>query len=185
MKLLLHACCGPCSIMPLEKLLAAGHDITVYFYNPNIHPYQEYKMRKNTLREYVANLPVTLVIEDRYDLEGFLRQTAQQVEKRCPICYQMRLQQTAAYAQEQGFDAFSTTLLVSTYQNHQAIREIGERMAEQYQVPFHYEDFRPYFQEGQARAKELGLYLQKYCGCIYSEKDRYCRKNNRRLIFHR
>jgi len=172
MKILLHCCCGPCSVMPSEILKAAGHELTAYFYNPNIHPYREYKKRRNTLREYQEDkLPV--IIDDDYDLEGFLAQVSDRFCTRCEVCYQMRLERTAKFAAENDFPAFTTTLLVSPYQNHELIKAVGEAAALKYGVEFVYEDFRPYFNEGQERARAEELYLQGYCGCIYSEKDRY------------
>ena len=176
MKILLHTCCGPCGIMPVEKLLEDGHQVTTYFYNPNIHPYQEYKRRKNTFRDYMATQPVDVVIEDDYALEDFLLHVANRVDTCCAYCYEARLQKAAIYAKEHGFDAFSTTLLVSIYQNHELIQQIGGQMGETYGIPFYDQDFRPFFREGQQKARDLDLYMQGYCGCIYSEKDRYCKK---------
>lgn len=176
MKLLLHTCCAPCSVMPIKQLQAMGHEITAYFYNPNIHPYREYKLRRDTFQEYMKSLSIPFVLEDDYDLEGFLAgavKTMQAGENRCGFCYDIRLLKAAAYAKTHGFDAFSTTLLVSIYQNHDLIRAVGERAGQSHGVNFFYQDFRPYFREGQAAARELGLYMQSYCGCIYSEKDRY------------
>lgn len=100
------------------------------------------------------------------------------LENRCvKYCYRVRLEQTARYAKEHGYDTFSTTLLISPYQNHNALKKIGEEMAEKYGLNFLYRDFRPGFREGQAEARELGLYMQKYCGCVFSEEMRYNNNN--------
>ena len=100
------------------------------------------------------------------------------LENRCvKYCYRVRLEQTARYAKEHGYDTFSTTLLISPYQNHNALKKIGEEMAEKYGLNFLYRDFRPGFREGQAEARELGLYMQKYCGCVFSEEMRYNNHN--------
>lgn len=99
------------------------------------------------------------------------------LQNRCTnYCYRTRLEKTAQYAKENGYDSFSTTLLVSPYQKHDDIKRIGEELAEKYGLEFHYVDFRAGYREGQAKARELGLYMQKYCGCIFSEEERFCRK---------
>ncbi len=104
----------------------------------------------------------------------FCKNVVDDLENRCvKYCYRVRLEQTARYAKEHGYDTFSTTLLISPYQNHNALKKIGEEMAEKYGLNFLYRDFRPGFREGQAEARELGLYMQKYCGCVFSEKMRY------------
>ncbi|MDD4571409.1 MAG: epoxyqueuosine reductase QueH [Clostridia bacterium] len=176
MNILLHTCCAPCSIMPIQKLSEAGHEITAYFYNPNIHPYREYKMRRNTFKDYMIRLGIPFVVEDDYDLEGFLTGAVAKMaasENRCGFCYEMRLLKAAEYAKNHGLDVFTSTLLVSIYQNHDLIRKTGEKTGKIKGVDFYYDDFRPYFREGQNQARELGLYMQSYCGCIYSEKERY------------
>ena len=118
---------------------------------------------------------LTLIEQDEYGLRDFVRRVADHIEGRCADCYAIRLEQTAAYAAAHGYDSFTTTLLVSPYQKHELIRQIGERLAEQYGIQFLYRDFRVGFQEGQEKAREAGLYMQKYCGCIFSEEDRYIR----------
>lgn len=108
----------------------------------------------------------------------FCKNVVDDLENRCvKYCYRVRLEQTARYAKEHGYDTFSTTLLISPYQNHNALKKIGEEMAEKYGLNFLYRDFRPGFREGQAEARELGLYMQKYCGCVFSEEMRYNNHN--------
>ena len=116
------------------------------------------------------------VVEPGYELEDFLKAVAGDPANRCQECYRIRLSQTAAKAKELGFELFGTTLLISPYQNRELICKIGHELAQEYGLAFHDEDFRPGFRESQNIAKEIGLYLQKYCGCIYSEKDRYYRE---------
>ena len=177
MKLLLHTCCAPCSVYCIESLRNKNIDPTVYWYNPNIHPYMEYKARRDCLKEYTKSIAVQAIFEEEYGLDEFCRNVIQDLENRCiNYCYPIRLEQTAKYAKENGYDTFSTTLLVSPYQKHDEIRRIGEKIATNYNLSFYYEDFRVGFREGQAKARELGLYMQKYCGCIFSEESRY---NNR------
>ncbi len=176
MRILLHTCCGPCALYPLRTLRAAGHDVTGFFYNHNIHPYQEYARRRDALLQMAEQESLPLIMRDNYDLEEFLATVSQQPELRCGYCYSSRLRATAEAAAAEGFDAFSASLLYSRYQKHEQIRELGEQIGREYGVAFHYQDFRPGWQEGIRISKELGLYRQQYCGCIYSEKERYLPK---------
>ena len=173
MRILLHSCCGPCALYPLRTLRSAGHDVTGVFYNPNIHPYQEYTLRRDAVVRMAELESMPLIMRDDYDLEGFLANVAAAPEKRCSYCYASRLRATAQVAAEQGFEAFTAALLYSRYQKHDEIRALGEQIGGEHGVAFHYEDFRPGWQEGIRLSKELGLYRQQYCGCIYSEKERY------------
>ena len=174
MKLLLHTCCAPCSVYCIKSLKQEEIEPTVYWFNPNIHPYMEYKARRDTLKEYTASIGVSAIFDENYGLREFCKNVVNDLENRCvKYCYRVRLEQTAKYAKENGYDTFSTTLLISPYQNHEALKKIGEEMAEKYDLEFLYRDFRPGFRQGQAEARELGLYMQKYCGCIFSEESRY------------
>lgn len=175
MKLLLHTCCAPCAITPLAELRAEGVAVTGFFYRHNIHPFTECRRRQQTLEQYAAEAGLEVIAQPGYDLEGFLRQTAFREKERCSLCYRERLEATAALAKERCFDCFSTTLLYSRFQRHAAIREIGEAVGRLLGVPFHYRDFRPGWDTGVAESKRLGMYRQPYCGCIYSEKERYFR----------
>ena len=178
MKLLLHTCCAPCSVYCIKSLRKEGIEPVVYWFNPNIHPYVEYKTRRDTLKEYTASIGVQAIFDENYGLKDFCKNVINDLENRCvKYCYRVRLEQTAKYAKENGYDTFSTTLLISPYQNHEALKKIGEEMAEKYGLNFLYRDFRPGFRQGQAEARELGLYMQKYCGCIFSEESRYFNHN--------
>ncbi|OGP50716.1 MAG: hypothetical protein A2Y79_01960 [Deltaproteobacteria bacterium RBG_13_43_22] len=177
MKLLLHICCAPCTIYPLQTLRDQGFQITGYFYNPNIHPFREFEKRKNTLKEYAGISNLEIFFDDQYDLELFLNQTRPWGSERCRTCYEIRLEATARQAKSQGFDAFSTTLLYSRYQKHDWIKAVGAKTGERFEIPFHYQDFRPGWDKGIQIAKELGLYRQPYCGCIFSEKERFAAKS--------
>ena len=172
-RVLLHTCCAPCSIACVADLRGSGVEPTAFWYNPNIHPFTEYRQRLNTLRGYAASIGMALVERNEYGLRTFLTEVDGAFDARCPVCYRLRLDAAAAYAAENGFPAFSTTLLISPYQNHALLMEAGERAAAQYGVSFLDRDFRPLFRDGQNRARELNLYMQKYCGCIFSEEDRY------------
>ncbi len=178
MKMLLHTCCAPCTIYPLDRIMEEGIDVTGYYYNPNIHPYTEWVRRRETLEEYAGEKKFRLIIDEEYQLEEFLRAVVHRETERCPHCYAMRLCRAAAVAVRGKFDCFSTTLLVSPFQKHDLIREIGEAVGKEAGVPFYYADFRPGYKEATSRSKELGMYRQQYCGCIYSEKDRYYKKRS-------
>jgi tRNA A37 threonylcarbamoyladenosine dehydratase/predicted adenine nucleotide alpha hydrolase (AANH) superfamily ATPase len=175
MRLLFHCCCGPCSIASVESLIAERETPTLFWYNPNIHPLTEYRSRRDAFAQFSSDQKLPLITHNEYGLDFFLRSLGSETEMpgRCLICYRLRMERTAAFAQEHGFDAFSTSLLISPYQQHETIRQLGEELAAQYGVSFLYRDFRPLFRKGQASARALGLYMQKYCGCIFSEKERY------------
>lgn len=173
MEILLHTCCGPCTTYSRLSLEEDGHEVHGFFYNPNIHPYREYQMRLDTLRDYAQRTGMPLTVEDDYDLEGFLQQVVGRGNERCRYCYAMRLDRVAKAAHDMGFSHFSTTLLISPYQNHEAIKEMALRAAESHGVEFYYKDFRPGYRESVRISKEMGLYRQPYCGCIFSERDRY------------
>jgi predicted adenine nucleotide alpha hydrolase (AANH) superfamily ATPase len=173
MKTLLHICCANCGIYPLERIKERGDQVAGYFFNPNIHPYQEYQKRLESLRQYSEKVGLAVVYRDEYLLEEFLRNVAERPEERCQYCYSIRLEATAREAKKRSFDQFSTTLLQSTHQNHQLIKETAERVAKELGIPFYYEDFRQGWKRGVEVSKAMGLYRQQYCGCIYSEKERY------------
>jgi len=174
MKLLMHTCCAPCSVYCIDALREEGIEPVSYWFNPNIHPYQEYKTRKETLIKYSQIAGFELIINDNYGLDEFCKNVSDDIKNRCTkYCYLVRLEQTVKYAKENNFDAFTTTLLVSPYQKHEEIIKICKMLSEKYDIEFLYRDFRIGFKRGQAKAREIGLYMQKYCGCIFSEEDRY------------
>ena len=173
MKLLLHICCGPCTTYPLPLLRESGMEVVGYFYNPNIHPYREFKKRMGGVRELAEQEKIDIHYEKEYGLTDYLRRVVFHEHRRCQLCYRMRLEQTAIKARELGAGAFSTTLLYSRYQNHTTIRALGQELAEKHEIPFYYADFREGWQVGIDRSIEKNLYRQAYCGCIYSEQERY------------
>ncbi len=181
MKLLLHACCGPCACYPTELLSGRGQEFDILYYNPNIHPYREFKQRLKTLREFCEKKEYNLIIDKNYDLEGCVCGMMAEKTVRCAYCYRMRMRYVAQFAKENGYDAFSTTLLVSPYQKHELIKIEAQKAAEEFGIPFYYEDFREGYQRGVDISLEMGLYRQQYCGCVFSERDRYLirkKKNN-------
>jgi predicted adenine nucleotide alpha hydrolase (AANH) superfamily ATPase len=178
MKLLLHACCAPCSTGCAAALREEGILPELFWYNPNIHPFTEYRTRRDCLSGFASEENLFLVAEDEYGLRKFIAGLAPDWESRagggrCAFCYRLRLEKAAKTSAEKGYEAFSTTLLISPYQNHGLLKEIGEELAGRYGVEFLYRDFRPWFRVGQAEAKKRGYYMQKYCGCVFSEEERY------------
>jgi predicted adenine nucleotide alpha hydrolase (AANH) superfamily ATPase len=171
-KLLLHTCCGPCTVYPLRELLK-DYSVSAFFFNPNIHPFQEFKKRRNSLREYCETIKIPIVDLGTYGLQDFLRKVVFHEKERCATCYAWRMDETAKKAAESGFDCFTTTLLYSRYQDHEKIKRCGFSLAEKYGVEFIYRDFREGWQYGIDKSIELGMYRQPYCGCIYSEQERY------------
>jgi predicted adenine nucleotide alpha hydrolase (AANH) superfamily ATPase len=169
----------------MDELGAGGIRPRLFWYNPNIHPFTEYKSRRDSLAQFAAEQKLELEMIDVYGLRSFLGglysnadngASAIEAPARCVYCYRIRLEKTAAAAAHGGFDAFSTSLLTSPYQNHDEIRRIGEELAARYGVEFFYRDFRSGFRQGQKRARAIGLYMQKYCGCVFSEEERYAKR---------
>ncbi|MFC1855527.1 epoxyqueuosine reductase QueH [Thermodesulfobacteriota bacterium] len=176
MKLLLHICCAPCLITPLEVLTGKDIEVSGYFYNNNIHPYTEFRKRLDALEEYAGQMSLDVIYDKNYDIKDYFMSVSEFDESRCEKCYLMRLGATARLASEKGFDAFSTTLLYSKYQKHEIIKETCENLATSYGIDFYYEDLRTGWGRGIKKSKKLLMYRQTYCGCIFSERDRYFNK---------
>lgn len=179
MKILLHICCAPCANQCVQALRKEGQEVTGFWYNPNIHPFTEYRARRNCVREYAQSVSLPLLERDEYALRPFVREVAGDLGGRCVKCYEMRLFAVAKAAKEGGFDAFTSSLFISPYQNHELMRQVAQRAAETFGVAFFYADFRPYFRAGQDYAREHGFYMQKYCGCVFSEEERYLKPSRR------
>ncbi len=176
MNLLLHVCCGPCTLYPLRVLREEGIEVSGYFYNPNIHPYREFKRRIAALVELSEQKKFAVEIDRNYGLREYMRQVVFHEDERCGICYDMRLTRAAERAAERGMDAFSTTLLYSRYQNHALLKDKCAALARRFGIEFLYRDFREGWQEGIDESIAMELYRQPYCGCIYSEQERYDKK---------
>jgi len=170
-RLLLHICCGPCATYTTQRLRELGYDVTGLWYNPNIHPFSEHERRQETLGQFAQQADLEVIACEGYEMPEFLWRVVghERYRERCLICYEMRLRRTAQVAAERGFDAFTTTLLISPYQDQAAIRRIGEELAEEMGVSFFFENLRRGFAEHHRMSRELNLYIQRYCGCIYSE----------------
>lgn len=193
MKLLMHICCSNCAIYPVKILREAGHIVMGLWFNPNIHPHQEYELRLDSLK-YLAHRWSMDMLYSEYNPLDFFKMFNPSTKslsngnfeniidfippspERCKLCYRMRLENTAQEAIKHGFNAFSTTLLISPYQDFESISTMGSQLADKYNVLFYLKDFRPYFREAMAASREFGFYRQKYCGCIYSKEERFKNK---------
>ncbi len=173
MKILLHICCAPCSIFPVQFLREQGLDVMGFFYRHNIHPYTECLKRQEALEYYANIIDLHVIYQEGYDLKGFIRNVVFRESNRCSYCYHERLRATALVAKHGKFDYFTSTLLYSKFQKHDTIKSIGESIAGSIGVPFYYHDFRVGWKDGIKESKRIKLYRQQYCGCIYSEKERY------------
>ena len=176
---LMHTCCAPCSLSCIDPLRAEGIEPVAFWYNPNIHPWKEYEARRDCLLAYAPTIEMQVIVDEDYGLRTFVEHVASDIDHRCTYCYQHRLEETARYAAEHGYEAFTSTLLASLYQDHDGIKAAAEKYARQYGVEFLYRDFRPNFRAGNQRARELGFYMQKDCGCVFSEQDRYQKQIDR------
>jgi len=173
MKVLLHVCCGPCTIAPYEALSEEGHQVTAFFYNPNIHPFIEFRRRKKAQKVLQERITLPVIYEEEYGLREFLENVDWRGSERCADCYRLRLGRTAREAADRGFDAFATTLLGSTQQHHRLVRRVAEACSEEHGVEFLYRDWRPLAEQSHERAGKMGLYRQNYCGCVFSEWERF------------
>lgn len=173
MKVLFHICCAPCAIYPYYRMREDGLEPVGFFYNPNIHLYLEYKKRLDTLKEFSLRSGLEVIMGGGYDLDDFLSRVMGKGAGRCEQCYRMRLDAAAAEAERRGLPAFTTSLLYSKRQKHELVKGVAEETAQEHGLEFYYEDFRLGWREGILESKAMGLYRQKYCGCIFSERDRY------------
>jgi predicted adenine nucleotide alpha hydrolase (AANH) superfamily ATPase len=174
-RILLHVCCGPCSTYTIERLREEGFSVTGFWYNPNIHLWQEHQQRRESLSRYAEAVGLPMIWHERYEMPLFLRAVVghERFRQRCAICYRMRLEKTVQVAARQGFDAFTTTLLISPHQDQELIRQVGQEVAAQHGLEFYFENFRRGWSERGRLTREHELYRQQYCGCIYSEWERY------------
>ena len=197
LRILMHVCCGPCAAWPMKRFTEDNNfELAAVFYNPNIHPKDEFEKRKEGAVQIAKNFSVPLSVYNDYmqrEWEEFERTRHERQDRlerthnaradmherardsrqderseRCGMCYGIRLGFVAEKAKETGYDAFTTSLLISPYQDHNLIKELGEKYQKEFNISFYYEDFRPAFREGQMIAKNMGVYRQKYCGCIIS-----------------
>jgi predicted adenine nucleotide alpha hydrolase (AANH) superfamily ATPase len=172
-KVLLHICCAPCAIGAFEALQEEGFEARGYFHNPNIHPLIEFRRRLKAVKILRDRLKLDIVCDENYGLREFLRAVVGHENKRCPICYSLRLRETCATAKQMGINLVTTTLFGSPHQDLKLIRMLGKEAAQAFGVEFLVRDFRPYHEKAHQKAREMKLYMQQYCGCIFSEYERY------------
>lgn len=172
-KVLIHACCAHCAAYTAEHWRRQGYEVSGYWYNPNIHPHAEHRNRLESMKTLAQEINLPLIIEERYDFIEYFRRVAGHEEERCRHCFELRLLKTAETTHRTGFDAFTTTLLISPHQKHDVLKEIGEKVARETGVEFLYADLRKRYSDSRHITKPLELYRQQYCGCLYSEWERY------------
>ena len=182
MLLLLHICCAPCFTYVGKKLKSDGVGFVGYFYNPNIHPLKEFLTRLDTLKTFTGQTGYRVIYNTAYPYREFIANAMKAEENgilRCRVCYENRLRVVARFARENGYTAFSTTLLLSPYQHHEVLRETAESVADDEGIEFYYADFREGFKESIELSRQYNLYRQNYCGCIFSEFERHEKKLRR------
>ena len=181
-RILMHVCCGPCSLFCIDAMREAfpGAELRELYANPNIHPYGEFLRRAESSALAAEYKGVEIDFLPDYDLgtwkyfecsDGTEQIQGEPSSERCAMCYRTRMELTGKYAAAHGFDAITSTLFVSPYQDHELLKEVCAGTAEKYGLRFAYVDFRTGFRQGQKEAKEIGLYRQKYCGCIRSLRE--------------
>ena len=178
MRILLHICCAPCACYPIKVLKEKGYEIVGLWYNPNIHPCTEFIKRMKAVKELEKIENIKIIYFENYEPEKWLRSVVFREEKpvRCQVCYSMRLEMAASVARKGKFDFFTSTLFYSKYQKRELMVPLAENAAAKFGVKFLNIDFREGWKEGIDISKKYKLYRQQYCGCIYSEKERYCPK---------
>ena len=172
-RVLLHVCCAHCAAYTVENWRREGWEVSAFWYNPNIHPYSEHQYRFESMERLAEEIDLPLITAEGYDMPEYFRRVAGKELQRCQICFDLRLGATAAMARENGFDAFSSTLLISPHQQHETLLETGNQIAEDKKIEFLYADLRKRYADSRHITKSMDPYHQQYYGCIYSEWERY------------
>ncbi len=170
---LLHICCAHCAAYPVEHWRREGCEVSGYWYNPNIHPYTEHQHRLAAVRDLAGRTGLELIEADGYDMPEWFRRVAGHEQERCRHCFTLRLEAAARTARERGYDAFTSTLLISPHQDHELLKAIGEEVSAAAGVDFLYADLRKRYSDSRHITKPMDLYRQQYCGCLFSEWERY------------
>ncbi|OGN98420.1 MAG: hypothetical protein A2Y58_02390 [Chloroflexi bacterium RBG_13_51_52] len=171
--LLIHVCCAHCAAYTVEHWQHQDYEAEGFWYNPNIHPFTEHQNRLESMKSLAKEINLPLTIAEGYDMPEYFRRVAGHEKERCDKCFELRLSKTAEIAREKGFDAFTTTLLISPHQKHDLIKVIGDKVAAEKGVTFLYADLRKRYSDSRHITKPMDLYRQQYCGCVYSEWERY------------
>ncbi len=170
---LIHSCCAHCAAYTVDYWREQGFEVSTLWYNPNIHPYTEHQHRRESMQSLARQTGLPLIVTEGYDIIEYFRQVVGNEAERCRYCFQLRLSKTAEVAHQREFDAFTSTLLISPHQKHDLLREIGDKLAEEKGVDFLYADLRKHYSDSRRITKGKNLYRQQYCGCLYSEWERY------------
>jgi predicted adenine nucleotide alpha hydrolase (AANH) superfamily ATPase len=172
-KILVHACCAHCTAYTVQHFRDQGYEVSALWYNPNIQPFMEHQNRLEAMNKLSQNMGFPMIVIEGYDFIEHLRAMYGREDNRCGLCFNMRLQKTAATAIEKGIYAFSSSLLISPHQDHELIKKIGQEIALNTGAAFIYADLRKRYSDSRRLTKPMELYRQQYCGCIYSEYERY------------
>jgi predicted adenine nucleotide alpha hydrolase (AANH) superfamily ATPase len=172
-KLLVHCCCAHCTAYTVDYWLRQGYEVGALWYNPNIHPYLEHQRRLEAMESFAGGVGLPLTVVSEYDIIDYFRRVVGHEAERCRYCFRLRLAKTAELALESGHDAFTSTLLISPHQRHELIRAVGDEVAMEKRIEFLYADLRKRYSDSRHLTKGLNLYRQQYCGCVYSEWERY------------
>ena len=175
-RVLIHSCCAHCAAYTVEYWRQQGYETSALWYNPNIHPYTEHQHRLEAMQALAQEVKLPLIIAEGYGIIDYFRQVVGHESERCQYCFRLRLSETAKIALQKGFDAFTTTLLISPQQKHELIREISNSIANEQSLEFLYADLRKRYSDSRSMTKPLALYRQQYCGCVYSEWERYANR---------
>ncbi len=171
--ILIHSCCAHCAAYTVDYWRQQGYEVSALWYNPNIHPYMEHQHRLEAMKSLAQEVDLPLIITEGYNIIEYFRQVVGREAQRCQYCFNLRLAKTAETACQMGFNAFTTTLLISPHQKHDLLREIGNNLAKEKGIEFLYADLRKRYSDSRRMTKGLDLYRQQYCGCVYSEWERY------------
>jgi len=171
--LLIHSCCAHCAAYTIEHWRKQGYEVSALWYNPNIHPYTEHQKRLEAMQTLAEEMNVLLINKGGYDIVDYFRGVVGHEAERCRYCFKLRLSKTSDTAKEMGFDAFTTTLLISPHQKHDLLKEIGEELGKEKGVDYLYADLRKRYSDSRHITKPMDLHRQHYCGCIYSEFERH------------
>ena len=176
---LIHCCCAHCTAYTVDYWRRLGYEVSALWYNPNVHPYTERQYRLEAMKSLAQEVNLPLIIPEGYDIVDYFRQVAGHESQRCHYCFRLRLLKTAETAHQVGFNAFTTSLLISPHQKHDLLREIGNKISKEKGIDFLYVDLRKRYSDSRHITKGLNLYRQQYCGCVYSEWERYAKRDSK------
>ncbi|MDD5126494.1 MAG: epoxyqueuosine reductase QueH [Dehalococcoidales bacterium] len=176
---LIHTCCAHCAAYTAQYWREQGYQASGFWYNPNIHPFMEHQSRLEAMQKLAQEISLPLTVAESYDMPEYFRRVAGHEADRCRCCFELRLTRAAEVACQMGIGSFTTTLLISPHQKHELIKEIGEKIAKEKGIAFLYADLRKRYSDSRHITKPMELYRQQYCGCLYSEWERYTESGNK------